>query len=40
MGKKTKEVKRGNGNDPRCWAVVVPDVDQILPKYVINFAEV
>jgi len=21
----------------RCWAVVVPDVDQILPKYVINF---
>ena len=23
--------------DDRCWAIVVPDVDQILPKYVINF---
>jgi len=24
-------------DDERFWAIVVPDVDQILPKYVINF---
>ena len=22
-----------------CWAIVVPCVDQILPKYVVNFIE-
>ena len=38
MGDNSTEVKKGNRNDPRCWAVVVPDVDQILPKYIINFA--
>ena len=26
-----------HGREERCWAIVVPDVDQILPKYVINF---
>jgi hypothetical protein len=35
QGKNSKEVK--HGKDERCWAIVVPDVDQILPKYVVNF---
>jgi hypothetical protein len=30
-----KEVKQRK--DKRCWAIVLPDVDQILPKYVVNF---
>jgi len=34
LGNNCKEVKRG---DSRCWAIVVPNVDQILPRYVINF---
>jgi len=33
-GNNCKEVKRG---DKRCWAIVVPDVNQILPRYIINF---
>ena len=33
-GTNCKEVKRG---DKRCWAIVVPDVNQILPRYIINF---
>ena len=36
VDKNCKEVKKG---DSRCWAIVVPDVDQILPKYVINFTD-
>jgi len=41
-GNNTREVKipginKKNANDERCWAIVVPDVDQILPRYVINF---
>ena len=37
LGKNCKQVMRGN--DIRCWAVVVPDIKQILPKYVINFTD-
>ena len=36
----SKEQKKGLGKkakDKRCWAIVMPNVDQILPKYVINF---
>ena len=35
-GNNSKEVMKGDAGG-RCWAVVVPGVDQILPKYVINF---
>jgi hypothetical protein len=38
------EVLRGHNSrdvmregDGRCWTVVVPDVDQIMPRYVVNF---
>ena len=31
-----KLVKAGK-NDSRCWTIVVPEVNQILPRYVINF---
>jgi len=40
MAPNCKEVRHAptaKKGDPRCWAVVVPDVNQILPKYVINF---
>ena len=36
-GKNCKEVKEQRRGDKRCWAIVVPDVDQILPRYIINF---
>ena len=35
LGENSTEHK--HGNEERCWAIVVPDLDQILPKYVINF---
>ena len=35
--KEVKDAPTARKGDTRCWAVVVPDVNQILPKYVINF---
>jgi len=35
LGSNSKEVRKTKDG---AWAVVVPDVNQILPKYVINFA--
>eukprot|EP00092_Neocalanus_flemingeri_P026861 GFUD01029117.1.p1 GENE.GFUD01029117.1~~GFUD01029117.1.p1 ORF type:complete len:430 (+),score=134.29 GFUD01029117.1:54-1343(+) len=37
VGKQNKEVKLQE--DSRCWAIVVPEVTQILPRYVINFTD-
>jgi len=37
-GDNTKEVPSGS-NDARCWAIVVPRVDQILPRFAINFKD-
>ena len=38
-GDNSKEVPSSSRNDTRCWAIVVPRVDQILPRFVINFKE-
>jgi len=37
LGENAKVLKRKRQTEVGAWAVVVPDVDQILPKYVINF---
>ena len=37
LGENSTEVGTGDGGDKRAWAVVVPDVQQILPRFVINF---
>jgi len=37
LGENSTEVGNGDGGDGRAWAVVVPDVQQILPRFVINF---
>ena len=37
LGENSTEVGTGDGGDGRAWAVVVPDVQQILPRFVINF---
>jgi len=38
--KEIMEVKNGQQqSNTGAWAIVVPDVDQILPKYVINFTD-
>ena len=37
LGNNSKEVRGADGvGGGRCWAVVVPVVDQILPRYVLN----
>ena len=39
-GNTSREVtgqEAGQVSDDRCWAVVVQNVDQILPRFVINF---
>ena len=39
MGSNLREVRKQEGSEDseeRCWAVVMPDVDQILPRYVIH----
>ena len=37
LGNNSKEVKGADGvGGGRCWAVVVPVLDQILPRYVLN----
>ena len=38
-GDNSKEVPSSSRNDTRCWAIVVPRVDQILPRFVINFKD-
>ena len=35
MGSNVKEVFQKSG-EKRCWAIVVPDVDQILPRFVLH----
>ena len=37
LGENVTEVRAGDDGDKRVFAVVVPDVQQILPRFVINF---
>ena len=37
LGENAIEVRAGDDGDERVFAVVVPDVQQILPRFVINF---
>ena len=37
LGENATEVRAGDGGDERVFTVVVPDVQQILPRFVINF---
>ena len=38
MGSNIKEVKHAGAS--ACWAIVVPDVDQILPRFVLHLKKV
>ena len=36
MGANVREVFQKKDGEKRCWAIVVPNVDQILPRFVLH----
>ena len=36
MAANVREVFKAGPGGERCWAIVVPDVDQILPRFVLH----